>query len=134
MTLIGLVLLILLFGIVLAVGTFLDALPGALSIIGFVAILCAFIFFAWLLKKRALPICRNGTCRVKDYEGLPVQMNEHGAKFRCRCGDVYRLEGNRFLFIGKDGREAVHKVRKHTGGAWGDLVASSSHTDEGRKS
>lgn len=133
MTLIELVLLILLFGVVLVFGSFLDALPGALAIIVLLGILFAVAFFVWLLKKRVLPLCRNGNCRVKDYEGLPVQANDHGAKFKCRCGDIYRLEGNRVFLIGKDGSEVVYKVRKHSGGAWVDLEGLSFHTDEGQK-
>ena len=118
MTLIELILLIACFGVVLAVASLLDALPGAFSAIGFATFLGGIFFGLWLLKKRALPLCKNGTCGVKDFTGIPVQRTDHGAKFKCRCGDVYRLEGNRFFLIGEDGCETLFKVRERTGGTW----------------
>jgi hypothetical protein len=121
MTILGLVVAFLLFGVALAVASILDLLPGSLALFIAAVLLVGIILVLRLVKQRAFPLCKNGTCGVSDYEGLPVTgSTDKGLRFKCKCGDVYRWEGNHFYLIEEDGHEVLYKARKCIGFPWVD--------------
>ncbi len=121
MTLIGLVVSIIMFGVALVVANILDLLPFYLAVVVASLIAIGIILIVLLLKRRALPVCKNGTCNVTDYEGIPVaNSSDKGLRFKCKCGDVYRWENNRYYLIEQDGHEVLYKVRKCIGFPWSD--------------
>ena len=47
------------------------------------------------------PVCRQGKCQSRNY--VLIDSTSERTMFRCRCGDKYVQQGNRFLQIFPDG-------------------------------
>ena len=100
---------------------------GSGYVLGFLAgILCAFLLTWLIVLSRNLllmpfPVCRQGRCHsFKDYvrkRGTIYGWEKGGIfRYRCKCGDEYVRDGNRFLQVLSDG--ATRPYRKYQGGKW----------------
>jgi hypothetical protein len=65
-----------------------------------------------------LPKCLNGTCGPRDYALLPVDSDLASFKFKCRCGVVYMLKGNRFSALDESGCVTFYKSERHWWSGW----------------
>ena len=64
----------------------------------FVAVMLLYVL-AWGFVddlRRRLPRCRNGCCRARDYQRAP---DSRGREIVCRCGDHYKVSGDRMFYI-----------------------------------
>jgi hypothetical protein len=66
-----------------------------------------FIQFRQSLSPR--PVCHQSKCRLRDY--VLVDSTPFKAVFRCRCGDLYLSEGDRFSQILPDHSLLPYMVR-----------------------
>jgi hypothetical protein len=68
-----------------------------------------------------LPTCRQGRCvggRLTDFGDYNSVKDEEGGLFgfRCRCGDIYRKVGRRFVEVAPDGSIRPYLIWSRT---WG---------------
>jgi len=120
MNLIETLIFIILSGAVLALGHFLAGKWGAVGwLIGGVPVglfwACMLFFTArsvFIQFRHSLgprPVCRQGECRPRAY--VLVDSAPMKAVFRCRCGDLYLSEDDRFLQILPDHSLLPYVVR-----------------------
>lgn len=95
---------------------------------GFVIVSC--VTWAIVLSRNLLlmpfPACRHGKCRTfRDYvwkRGTIYGWEKGGIfRYRCRCGDEYIRDGNRFLEVLSDGTTRPYKKHQR-GNKWVDDV------------
>ncbi|MEE9613901.1 MAG: hypothetical protein V3W31_02975 [Thermodesulfobacteriota bacterium] len=88
--------------------------PGlAIGFVLGIAVPVAFVsLLVWLEKwlwvgVPYLPVCRNGTCRLNDYDIVP----HHGdLTYVCPCGLRFRKKGRQFLEVADDGPERPYLI------------------------
>jgi hypothetical protein len=96
-------------------------------VLGFLIGACGAFLLTWLivlsrnLLLKPFPECRNGKCRsYRDYtwrKGTIYGREKGGIfRYRCKCGDEYIREGNRFLQVLSDGTTRPYK--KYEGKKW----------------
>ena len=61
-------------------------------------------------------MCKNQCCDADDYELIDVCGNR--AVFRCKCGDKYLREGNRFFELLDDGTRRPYMRRSNVLSPW----------------
>jgi hypothetical protein len=120
MTLIEALIFVIVSGVLLAVGHFLAGKWGTVGwLIGgapvglfwsgvmFVAARTIVIELRHTLRPR--PVCRQNKCGPRDY--VLIDSTPSKATFRCRCGDFYLSEGDRFSEILPDHSLSPYMVR-----------------------
>ncbi len=66
------------------------------------------------------PPCIKAKCRITNRNIVSSVGASTGITFKCRCGQLYRLEGKRFLLLDPDGKTAPYKMRTGLLGRWID--------------
>lgn len=111
-----------------ALGYIFGFLAGFLS----ASILTWFILVIRNLLLLPFPVCRRGKCHTfRDYvwkRGSLYGWEKGGVfRYRCRCGDEYFRDGNRFLQVLSDGTTQPYK-KDEGGNKWVDDVTKSLPT------
>ena len=103
---------------------------GAIGyVLGFLAGIAIAFLLTWItiLTRNVLlvpfPICRRGKCQTfRDYvwKRGTIYGREKGGiyRYRCRCGDEYIRDGNRFIEVLSDG--TMRRYKKYQRGHWLD--------------
>ena len=98
-------------------------------VLGFLSGISIAILITWIivlsrnLLLKPFPVCRSGKCHTfRDYvwkRGTIYGWEKGGIfRYRCKCGDEYVRDGNRFLHVLGDGTTQPYK--KYQCGKWVD--------------
>lgn len=121
-----------------ALGELLKTRYGAAGfILGFIGgTIVAFLITWTVLASRYLlffpfPLCRRGNCRsFRDYnwpKGTIYGWQRNGFRYRCRCGDQYFRDKNRFMEILPDG--TMRPYKRYERGEWVDEATAQDVLD-----
>ncbi len=72
------------------------------------------------LRKGQYPKCKSARCRITNKDIVPCEDVPAGITFKCQCGQLYCLQGNRFLEMNPDstGGTREYMVRRNRLAPW----------------